>query len=565
MNLEKEFELIYKDPKYRSARVVNGLSMAGPRAHLRGMGLVNEELAKPFIGVINTYNEMHPGHVHLNRLGALVKDGVREAGGIPFEVNTISLCDGFSQGHVGMCSVLPSREVIADSVEVYAGGHQLDGLVLIGGCDKIVPAMLMAALRVNIPTVIVTGGPMMPAVYKGKQYATYELKEMAGKLTRGEISLEEYEYMEGLMSPTPGSCAMMGTANTMSIVAEALGLTLPGSACAHAVSGKKNRVAKESGMAIVRLVEENIRPRDIVTQEMLELALRVGLSVGGSTNMTLHMPAIAHEAKLRLTLEDIGRLSANTPYLAKIKPSGSHTMLDLDQAGGVGAVLRELDGLVNLDQMTVNGKTHRENAARVVERDPQVVRPVSDAYSSHGSLTVLKGNLAPEGAVVKQSAVAPAMRRHSGPAHCFECEEDAVRAIYGGGITPGEVLVIRNEGPQGGPGMREMLTATAALVGMGFAESVALVTDGRFSGATRGPCIGHVSPETSRRGPIAVVRDGDTVDIDIDAGTLGVRLSEAELAARLAALPPYRPKVEEGYLARYARSVSTAAKGAIVE
>ncbi|BDF72344.1 dihydroxy-acid dehydratase [Oscillospiraceae bacterium] len=563
--MEKEFELIYKDPKYRSARVVNGLSMAGPRAHLRGMGLVNEELAKPFIGVINTYNEMHPGHVHLNRLGALVKDGVREAGGIPFEVNTISLCDGFSQGHVGMCSVLPSREVIADSVEVYAGGHQLDGLVLIGGCDKIVPAMLMAALRVNIPTVIVTGGPMMPAVYKGKQYATYELKEMAGKLTRGEISLEEYEYMEGLMSPTPGSCAMMGTANTMSIVAEALGLTLPGSACAHAVSGKKNRVAKQSGMAIVRLVEENIRPRDIVTQEMLELALRVGLSVGGSTNMTLHMPAIAHEAKLRLTLEDIGRLSAVTPYLAKIKPSGSHTMLDLDQAGGVGAVLRELDGLVDLDQMTVNGKTHRENAARVVERDPQVVRPVSDAYSSHGSLTVLKGNLAPEGAVVKQSAVAPAMRRHSGPAHCFECEEDAVRAIYGGGITPGEVLVIRNEGPQGGPGMREMLTATAALVGMGFAESVALVTDGRFSGATRGPCIGHVSPETSRRGPIAVVRDGDTVDIDIDAGTLDVRLSEGEIAARLAALPSYRPKVEEGYLARYARSVSTAAKGAIVE
>ena len=563
--MEKEFELIYKDPRYRSARVVNGLSMAGPRAHLRGMGLVNEELAKPFIGVINTYNEMHPGHVHLNRLGALVKDGVWEAGGIPFEVNTISLCDGFSQGHVGMCSVLPSREVIADSVEVYAGGHQLDGLVLIGGCDKIVPAMLMAALRVNIPTVIVTGGPMMPAVYKGKQYATYELKEMAGKLTRGEISLEEYEYMEGLMSPTPGSCAMMGTANTMSIVAEALGLTLPGSACAHAVSGKKNRVAKQSGMAIVRLVEENIRPRDIVTQEMLELALRVGLSVGGSTNMTLHMPAIAHEAKLRLTLEDIGRLSAVTPYLAKIKPSGSHTMLDLDQAGGVGAVLRELDGLVNLDQMTVNGKTHRENAARVVERDPQVVRPVSDAYSSHGSLTVLKGNLAPEGAVVKQSAVAPAMRRHSGPAHCFECEEDAVRAIYGGGITPGEVLVIRNEGPQGGPGMREMLTATAALVGMGFSESVALVTDGRFSGATRGPCIGHVSPETSRRGPIAVVRDGDTVDIDIDAGTLDVRLSDGEIAARLAALPPYRPKVEEGYLARYARSVSTAAKGAIVE
>ena len=487
--MEETLDLIYKDPKYPSSKVVNGLSMAGPRAHLRGMGLDNEDLSKPFIGVINTYNEMHPGHVHLDRLGKLVRDGVLEAGGIPFEVNTISICDGFSQGHVGMCSVLPSREIIADSIDVYAAGHQLDGLVLIGGCDKIVPAMLMAALRVNLPTVIVTGGPMMPAVYKGRTYATYELKEMAGKLTRGELSRQEYEYMEGLMSPTPGSCAMMGTANTMSVVAEALGLTLPGSACAHAVSGKKNRVAKLSGKAVVRLVEKNIRPRDIVTQKMLELAVRVGLSVGGSTNMTLHMPAIAHEAGLSMTLEDIGRLSADTPYLAKIKPSGTHTMLDLDQAGGVGAVMRELDGLIDLDQMTVNGRTHRQNVADVVEHNPEVIHPVDQAYSDHGSITVLKGNLAPDGAVIKQSAVAPQMRKHSGPAHCFECEEDAVKAIYGGSIQHGEVIVIRNEGPQGGPGMREMLTATAALVGMGFAESVALVTDGRFSGATRGPCI----------------------------------------------------------------------------
>ena len=563
--MEETLDLIYKDPKYPSSKVVNGLSMAGPRAHLRGMGLDNEDLSKPFIGVINTYNEMHPGHVHLDRLGKLVRDGVLEAGGIPFEVNTISICDGFSQGHVGMCSVLPSREIIADSIDVYAAGHQLDGLVLIGGCDKIVPAMLMAALRVNLPTVIVTGGPMMPAVYKGRTYATYELKEMAGKLTRGELSRQEYEYMEGLMSPTPGSCAMMGTANTMSVVAEALGLTLPGSACAHAVSGKKNRVAKLSGKAIVRLVEKNIRPRDIVTQKMLELAVRVGLSVGGSTNMTLHMPAIAHEAGLSMTLEDIGRLSADTPYLAKIKPSGTHTMLDLDQAGGVGAVMRELDGLIDLDQMTVNGRTHRQNVADVVEYNPEVIHPVDQAYSDHGSITVLKGNLAPDGAVVKQSAVAAQMRKHSGPAHCFECEEDAVKAIYGGGIQHGEVIVIRNEGPQGGPGMREMLTATAALVGMGFAESVALVTDGRFSGATRGPCIGHVSPETSRRGPIAAIRDGDIIEIDIDAGTLSVRLSDDELAARLAALPPHQPKVTEGYLSRYAKHVEPAAKGAILD
>lgn len=558
-------DLQYKDPKYRSGRVVNGLTMAGPRAHLRGMGLLNEELAKPFIGVINTFNEMHPGHVHLDTLGRLVKDGVREAGGIPFEVNTISLCDGFAQGHVGMCHVLPSRELIADSIECYAGGHQLDGLVLIGGCDKIVPAMLMAALRVNIPAILVTGGPMMPAQYRGESYATYQLKEMTGKLLRGEISREEYEAMEEVMSPGPGSCAMMGTANSMSIVAEALGLTMPGSGCAHAVTGKRKRIAKASGLRIVELVEEDIRPRDIVTQEMLELAVRVGMSVGGSTNLTLHMPAIAHEAGLHMTLEEMGGISAATPYLVKIKPSGSHTLWDLDQAGGVGAVLRALDGLVNLDQMTVNGRTHRENAAAAPAWDREVVRPVENAYSPRGSLVVLKGNLAPEGSVVKQTAVAEKMRRHSGPARCFGCEEEAVEAILGGAVRHGDVIVIRGEGPQGGPGMRELLTCTATLVSMGYAESVALVTDGRFSGATRGPCIGHVSPEASRRGPIAAVRDGDIIEIDIDEGRLEVRLSDEELRARLEALEDFVPKAAEGYLARYARSVSGADRGAVLE
>ena len=563
--MSEPMDLIYKDPKYPSSKVVNGLSMAGPRAHLRGMGLVNEELAKPFIGVINTYNEMHPGHIHLNRIGQLVKDGVREAGGVPFEVNTISLCDGFSQGHVGMCSVLPSREVIADSIEVYAGGHQLDGLVLIGGCDKIVPAMIMAALRINLPTVLVTGGPMMPAVYKGKQYGTYELKEMAGKLTRGEISREEYEYMEGLMSPTPGSCAMMGTANTMSIIAEAMGLTMPGSACAHAVSGKKNRVAKESGMAVVRLVEEDIRPRDIVTQEMLELAVRVGLSVGGSTNMTLHMPAIAHEAKLHMSLEEIGRLSAETPYLAKIKPSGSHTMLDLDQAGGVGAVMRELDGLINLDQMTVNGKTHRQNVERVVEHNPEVIRPVSDAYSDHGSITVLKGNLAPDSAVVKRSAVAPEMLKHEGPARVFDCEEDAIDAIKSGRIVAGDVVVIRYEGPKGGPGMREMLNPTSAIAGMGLGSTVALITDGRFSGASRGASIGHASPEAAVGGPIALVEEGDIISIDIDNHELNVLVSDQEMEARKAKWQPRTPQVTTGYLARYASLVTSADRGAVLQ
>lgn len=558
-------ELQYKELKYRSGRVVNGLTMAGPRAHLRGMGLLNEELAKPFIGVINSYNEMHPGHIHLGVLGQLAKDGVREAGGIPFEVNTIALCDGFTQGHAGMCHVLPSREIIADSIECYAGGHQLDGLILIGGCDKIVPAMLMAALRINIPAILVTGGPMMPAQYRGEEYATYQLKEMTGKLLRGEISREEYEMMEGVMSPGPGSCAMMGTANSMSIVAEALGLTMPGSGCAHAVTGKRKRIAKASGLRVVELVEQDIRPRDIVTQEMLELAVRVGMSVGGSTNLTLHMPAIAHEAGRHMTLGEIGEISAGTPSLVKCKPSGRHTLWDLEQAGGVGAVLRALDGLVNLNQMTVNGHTHRENAAATPEWNREVVRPVENAYSPNGSLVVLKGNLAPEGSVVKQTAVVEKMRRHSGPARCFACEEEAVEAILGGVIRHGDVMVIRGEGPQGGPGMREMLTCTATLAGMGYAESVALVTDGRFSGATRGPCIGHVSPEASRCGPIAAVRDGDIIEIDIDEGRLEVRLSVQELKARLEALEPFVPKVAEGYLARYARSVSPASRGAVLE
>lgn len=560
----ENFEFHYKDEKYPSSKVVNGISMAGPRAHLRGMGLLNCELEKPFIGVINTYNEMHPGHVHLNMIAAMVKNGVLEAGGIPFEVNTISLCDGFAQGHAGMCSVLPSREIIADSIEIYAGGHQLDGLVLIGGCDKIVPAMIMAALRVNLPTIIVTGGPMMPAEYKNNKYATYELKEMTGRLKSGEISLEEYEYMEGLMSPSPGSCAMMGTANTMSMIAEAMGLTLPGCGSAHAVSGKKKRIAKMSGMRIVSLVEEHICPRDIVTQEMLETAMRVGVSIGGSTNMTLHMPAIAHEAGLKMGLEDIEQISQETPCIVKVKPSGTHTMWDLEQAGGVGAVFHSLERMVNLDLMTVNGKTHRENAESRYEHNEDVVHTIENAYSDQGSLAVLKGNLAPEGSVVKQTAVSNNMRKHRGPARCFESEETAVDAILGQTVQHGEVILIRNEGPKGGPGMREMLTATAALVSMGYSETVALVTDGRFSGATRGPCIGHVSPEAADGGPIAAVMDGDVIEIDIDRRSINLEVDDEIIKERLSRLKEYAPKAAGGYLRRYSNAVSSAAEGAVL-
>ena len=565
--MSEPMDLIYKDPKYPSSKVVNGLSMAGPRAHLRGMGLVNEELAKPFIGVINTYNEMHPGHIHLNRIGQLVKDGVREAGGVPFEVNTISLCDGFSQGHVGMCSVLPSREVIADSIEVYAGGHQLDGLVLIGGCDKIVPAMIMAALRINLPTVLVTGGPMMPAVYKGKQYGTYELKEMAGKLTRGEISREEYEYMEGLMSPTPGSCAMMGTANTMSIIAEAMGLTMPGSACAHAVSGKKNRVAKESGMAVVRLVEEDIRPRDIMTPAAFHNAETVDMALGCSTNTMLHLPAIAHECGIELDLDLSNEISSKTPNLCHLAPAGDTYMEDLEGAGGVYAVMKELTkkGLLDTSVLTCTGKTLAENLEGVVNRNPELIRPIENPYSADGGIAVLKGNLAPEGCVVKRSAVAPEMMLHTGPARVFNSEEEAIEAIYAGKIVPGDVVVIRYEGPKGGPGMREMLNPTSAICGMGLGESVALITDGRFSGATRGASIGHVSPEAAAGGTIGLVEEGDLISIDIPNCKIQLEVSDEELARRKAAWVCPEPKVKTGYLARYAKMVTSADKGAILD
>ncbi|MBW7573209.1 dihydroxy-acid dehydratase [Caproiciproducens faecalis] len=563
--MNENIDFKYKDTKYRSSKVVNGLSMAGPRAHLRGMGYTSEEMSKPFIGVINTFNEFHPGHVHLDTIAKAVKEGISEAGGIPFEVNTISICDGFTLGHVGMCNVLPSREIIADSVEVFANGNQLDGLVLIGGCDKIVPAMLMAALRINIPAIMVTGGPMLPAIYQGKEYGTYQLKEMAGKLVKGELSVSEYTHMEEIFSPGPGSCAMMGTANSMSIFAEAIGMTLPGCATSHAVLGSKKRIAKESGLRIVELVQQNVLPRDIVTQEMLNLGVQITMSAGGSTNLSLHIPAIAREAHLKMTLEDLGTISEQTPYIAKIKPSGDHTLWDLDQAGGVRGLMRSLESLANLDQMTVSGKTHRENAAALVERNDEVIRPVDKAYAPHGSLVFLFGNLASEGSVVKQSAVVPEMRKHSGPARCFECEEDAVKAIYGSQIQHGDVIVIRNEGPKSGPGMREMLTATAALVGMGLSNSVALITDGRFSGATRGPCIGHISPETAERGPIAVIKDGDVIDIDIDRHLLQLRVSDEEIRSRLEKLPEFEPKVTEGYLARYAKQVGSAAEGAILK
>lgn len=556
--------MLTKDHRYRSYEAVEGLDRGGPRAHLKNMGILPEEMQKPFIGIVNTYNEMHPGHFHLNELVKHIRDGVYAAGGIPFEFGTIAICDGFSQANKGMCYVLPSREVIVDSIEVMIEAQRYDGLVLVGGCDKIVPALLMAAARLDLPAIVVTGGPMLPGRYRDREYATYELKEAAGRVQRGLLSEKEFEEMEDCLSPTAGSCAMMGTANSMSIVAEALGLTLPGCATAHAVEGKKRRLAKASGYRIVELVNEGFKPGSILTRETFFNAIRVVMAVGGSTNTLLHIPAIAHEVGISITPADFEEISSSTPYLAKIKPSGQHTLKDLEDAGGVPAVMKELSRCLDTSRPTVSGLTIGEIIAQAENKNPEVIHPLSNAYSSQGSLAILKGNLAPNGAVVKQTAVQPAMLRHQGPARVFDSEDDAVAAIAGGKINHGDVIVIRYEGPRGGPGMREMLTATSYLVGMGL-EDVALVTDGRFSGATRGPVVGHVSPEAASGGLIGLVEEGDQVLIDIPGRRLELLVDEEEIKRRRAAWQAPAPKINTGYLRRYIHLVTSADEGAILK
>lgn len=556
--------MLTKDHRYRSHEVIEGMDRGGPRAHFKNMGILPGEMQKPFIGIVNTYNEMHPGHFHLNELVKHIRDGVYAAGGVPFEFGTIAICDGFSQANKGMCYVLPSREVIADSIEVMIEAQRYDGLVLVGGCDKIVPALLMAAARLDLPAIVVTGGPMLPGRYRGREYATYELKEAAGMVQRGLLSEKEFEEMEDCLSPTAGSCAMMGTANSMSIVAEALGLTLPGCATAHAVEGKKRRLAKASGYRIVELVNEGFKPGSILTRETFFNAIRVAMAVGGSTNTLLHIPAIAHEVGIKITPEDFEKISSSTPYLAKIKPSGQHTLKDLEDAGGVPVVMKELGNLLDTSRPTVSGLTMGDIAAAAENKNPEVIRPLSNTYSSQGSLAILKGNLAPNGAVVKQTAVKPEMLRHQGPARVFDSEDEAVAAIASGRINHGDVIVVRYEGPRGGPGMREMLTATSYLVGMGL-EDVALVTDGRFSGATRGPVVGHVSPEAASGGLIALVKEEDQVLIDIPGRRLELLVSEEEIDRRRAAWQPPALKINKGYLRRYVHLVTSADEGAILK
>jgi len=549
--------------KLRSRKVFEVVERAPQRALLRATGVIDEEIDRPFIGVVNSFNEMFPGHVHLRQVAEAVKAGVRMGGGTPFEFNTIAVPDCYTQGHEGMRAPLPSREIIADSIEIMEIATCLDGLVLIASCDKIVPGMLIAAARLNVPSIMVTGGPMLPGRHHGKDISV--LAVSVAKYKAGLISQEEFKELEYNSCPGPGSCPEMWTANTMACLSEALGMSLPMCATAHAVSAEKLWIAKKSGIQIVKLVEEDLRPSNIMTEEAFLNAIRVDMALGGSTNTVLHLPAIANELNIKLELEIFDEISRTTPHLCNMSPAGPYFMKDLHEAGGVPALMKELAPLLNLDCMTVTCKTIGENIQKYKVLNREVITSLEAPVHKEGGIAILKGNLAPEGAVVKQVAVSPKMLKHMGPAKVYDSEEEVVEALYDKQIEEGDVIIIRYEGPKGGPGMREMLTATSTLVDMGLGESVALVTDGRFSGATKGPCIGHVSPEAAEGGPIAIVKDGDLIEIDIPNRRLNIKLSDEELQRRLREWKPPEPKVKRGYLYRYSKMAQSASKGAVLE
>jgi dihydroxy-acid dehydratase len=547
-----------------SDRVKRGIIRAPHRALLKADGYTDEELSKPFIGIVNSFTEIVPGHIHLRTLAEAVKKGVYAAGGTPFEFNTIAIDDGIAMGHEGMKYSLPSRELIADSVESMAMAHAFDGLVLITSCDKIVPGMLMGAIRLNIPFIVLTGGPMYPGLVEGKSYDLIDVFEAVGQYEAGKISEEELSKIEGYACPGPGSCAGMFTANSMACIVEALGLTLPYGATIPAVEAERVRLAKKVGEKIVELVKNDVKPRDILTKEAFENAIMVDLALGGSTNTVLHLLAIANEVeKDFITLDDFDRLSSEVPHIASLRPGGKHYMVDLHRAGGIPAVMKVLEPKIR-NTKTVSGKTTKEIISQVKYINHEVIRPLDNPYHQEAGLRILKGNLAPNGSVVKISAVDPKMYKHEGPARVFDSEEDAVKAILSKKIKPGDVVVIRYEGPAGGPGMREMLSPTSAIVGMGLSDSVALITDGRFSGGTRGPCIGHISPEAMAGGPIALVKEGDIIHIDMIAKRLDLKITEEEFQRRQKEWKQPEPKVKHGYLARYSKLVLSADKGAIV-
>ncbi|MEE9583288.1 MAG: dihydroxy-acid dehydratase [Dehalococcoidales bacterium] len=547
----------------KSEAIKKGIERAPHRALLRALGVTPEEMDRPFIGIVNSFSEAVPGHIHLRALAEAVKAGVRRSGGVPFEFNTIAMCDGIAMNHQGMKYSLPSRELIADSVEIVAQAHAFDALVFITNCDKVVPGMLMAAARLNLPSIFVSGGPMLAGRLAGKHVDLSHVFEAVGKVSQGQMTEAELECLVEVACPGCGSCAGMFTANTMNCLTEAMGMALPGNGTIPAVDTRRRQLAMEAGRQVMALLADNLRPGDIIDRASIGNAFAVDMALGGSTNSVLHLMAVAHEAGVDFPLSAINDISDKTPCLCRLSPAGDYHIEDLDRAGGIPAVMNELKEHLSLEAKTVSGKTVAQIIAGSGVVDSEVIHSVVNAYSAKGGIAILFGNLAPGGGVVKRSAVAPEMMVHRGPARVFDSEEVATEAIMAGKIEPGEVLVIRYEGPKGGPGMREMLTPTSLLSGMGMDKEVAIITDGRFSGATRGAAIGHVSPEAASKGPIAAVEDGDIIKIDIAAYRLEVELSDKEIARRLARLGEFEPRVKTGYLSYYAGKVSSASSGAV--
>ena len=545
----------------------SGMQQAPARSLFNALGFTAEELKKPMVGIVSSYNEIVPGHMNIDKIVDAVKQGVALAGGVPIVFPAIAVCDGIAMGHEGMKYSLVTRELIADSTEAMAKAHAFDALVMVPNCDKNVPGLLMAAARINVPTVFVSGGPMLAGHVKGKKTSLSSMFEAVGAYTANKISAEELCEFENKACPSCGSCSGMYTANSMNCLTEAIGMGLQGNGTIPAVYSERIKLAKHAGMKVMELLEKNIRPLDIMTEKAFMNALTVDMALGCSTNTMLHLPAIAKEAGVKLNLDIANEISAKTPNLCHLAPAGHTYMEDLNEAGGVYAVMNELTklNLLNTDLITATGKTVAENIEGCEIKDTDIIRPVTNPYSTSGGIAVLKGNLAPDGCVVKRSAVAPEMLQHKGSARVFECEEDAIEAIHAGKINPGDVVVIRYEGPKGGPGMREMLNPTSAIMGSGLGHCVALITDGRFSGATRGAAIGHISPEAAVGGPIALVEEGDTIEIDINANTINLLISDEEFAKRKAEWKPRQPKITTGYLARYAKLVTSGAQGAVLE
>ncbi|MCI6857806.1 MAG: dihydroxy-acid dehydratase [Eubacterium sp.] len=551
----------------KSDNVKKGMQQAPHRSLFNALGFTKEEMDRPLVGIVSSYNEIVPGHMNLDKITEAVKMGVAMAGGTPVVVPAIAVCDGIAMGHVGMKYSLVTRELIADSTECLAKAHQFDALVMIPNCDKNVPGLLMAAARINVPTVFVSGGPMMAGHVDGRKRSLSSMFEAVGSYEAGKMSEEKVEEYVSKVCPTCGSCSGMYTANSMNCMTEVIGMGLQGNGTIPAVYSERIRLAKHAGMKVMEMLEKNIRPSDIMTKEAFLNCLTVDMALGCSTNTMLHLPAIAHEAGIEINMDIANEISSKTPNLCHLAPAGPTYMEDLNEAGGVYAVMNELSkkGLLYEDQMTVTGKTVGENIANVHNLNPEVIRPIDNPYMKQGGIAVLKGNIAPDTGIVKQSAVVPEMMVHEGPARVFDCEEDAIAAIKGGKIVPGDVVVIRYEGPKGGPGMREMLNPTSAIAGMGLGDSVALITDGRFSGASRGASIGHVSPEAAVGGPIALIEEGDIIKIDIPNKSLNVDVSDEELEKRRAKWQPREPKITDGYLRRYAALVTSGNRGAVLD